>query len=82
MQIKYKKKAAKYIESLDVPTKRRIRDGIEGLTKIAPEGDIKALQGVQDGSLRLRIGGYRVIFRIVDNDLLIDKVDSRGGIYQ
>ncbi len=82
MRIEYKKQAVKYIESLDVTTKRRIRKGIEGLTKNPPEGDIKPIQGMNDGSLRLRIGGYRVIFRLGEDVLLIDKVDSRGGVYK
>ena len=33
MKIKYTKKAVKYIESLDIPTKQRIKAGIEGLTE-------------------------------------------------
>lgn len=30
-------------------------DGIKGLTKKPPEGDIKTLQGYADGTKRLRI---------------------------
>lgn len=82
MQIAYRKQAKKYIEALDRQTKQRIKAGIEGLLKEPPEGDIKTLQGLNDGSRRLRIGGYRVIFRIVRETLFIDKVDARGGIYK
>ena len=56
IEIKYKKNAVKYIESLDRNTKQRIRSGIEGLLKVPPEGDIKKLKGMNDGSIRLRIG--------------------------
>ena len=82
MRIEYRKKAAKYIEALDRPTKQRIRDGILGLTETPPDGDIKPLQGTGDGSLRLRVGGYRIIYRIEADTVVIDKVDSRGDVYK
>ena len=86
MEIRYSKAAAKYIESLDKPTKQRIRTGILGLTKNPPEGDIKRLQGYSDKRFRLRIGGYRVIYRY-DRDgtpevLQILDIDARGGVYK
>lgn len=40
MKIEYAKKAVKYIESLDKPTKQRIKAGIIGLTESPPKGDI------------------------------------------
>ena len=47
----YSKQAAKAIDGMDKPTKKRIREGIEGI----PEGDIKRLQG-QSETYRLRVG--------------------------
>ena len=82
MRIEYKKKAAKYIEALDRPTKQRIKAGILGLLVTPPQGDIKLLQGTNDDSFRLRIGGYRVIYRVDGNTIVIDKVDSRGDVYK
>lgn len=86
MKIEYAKKAAKYIESLDKPTKQRIKVGIEGLTENPPKGDIKILQGYSDGRKRLRIGKYRIIYNYGNNKeidiLYIMNVDSRGDIYK
>lgn len=86
MRIEYSKKAAKYIESLDRPTKRRIKVGIEGLTERPPQGDIRILQGYSDGRKRLRIGKYRIIYNYLPNGkieiLYIIDVDSRGDIYK
>lgn len=62
MKIEYTKSAAKYIESLDKPTKLRIKEGIEKLTETPPKGDIKTLHGYSDGRKRLRIGKYRIIY--------------------
>lgn len=65
------KKAAKYISTLDKPTKQRIKVGIEGLTEIPPKGDIKTLQGYSDNRKRLRIGKYRIIYNYGNKDELV-----------
>ena len=86
MEISYSKSAAKAINGLDRPTKQRIRDGILGLTKKPPEGDIRPLQGYNDGRQRLRVGKYRVIFKFdLESEiqlLYIMHVGSRGDIYK
>ena len=82
MKIEYAKPAAKYIESLDRPTKQRIKAGIEKLTENPPKGDIKTLQGYSDGRKRLRIGKYRIIYNYKQDDkieiLFVMNVDTRG----
>lgn len=86
MQIEYSKKAAKYIDGLDRPTKQRIKKAIEGLTEQPPKGDIKLLQGFTDGRKRLRVGKYRIVYNYrldwkIEILYIID-VDSRGDIYK
>lgn len=86
MQIEYSKKAEKYVNALDKPTKQRIKMAIEGLTEMPPKGDIKMLQGYSDGRKRLRVGKYRIIYNYFPNGeiiiLYIFNVDSRGDIYK
>ena len=82
----YSKSAKKSIEKYDKSTKLRIREGIEKLLLIPPEGDIKIMQGFTDGRCRLRVGKYRIIYKF-DNDgniriLYIMDIDSRGDIYK
>lgn len=86
MRIEYSKRAVKYINKLDKPTKQRIKFGIEKLTLEPPEGDIKPLQGYADGRKRLRIGKYRIIYNYRSDGaievLYIMDIDSRGDIYK
>lgn len=86
MQVQYSKKAVKYINGLDRPTKQRIKVAIEGLTESPPRGDIKVLQGYSDGRKRLRVGKYRIIYNHVSEDkieiIFIMNIDSRGDIYK
>lgn len=86
MKIEYTKKAKKFIESQDRPTKQRLKKAIEGLTATPPQGDIKLLQGYSDGRKRLRVGKYRIIYNYLPSGeieiLLIIDIDSRGDIYK
>jgi mRNA interferase RelE/StbE len=86
MEIRYAKSAVKALESLDRPTKARIRAGIHGLTQKPPLGDIKAMQGYHDGRFRLRVGKYRIVYRYgVESQLeilYIMDIGSRGDIYK
>lgn len=86
MRIEYSKRAVKYINKLDKPTKQRIKFAIEKLTLEPPEGDIKPLQGYADGRKRLRIGKYRIIYNYRSDGaievLYIMDIDSRGDIYK
>ena len=86
MEIQYKKKAVKALNAMDKPTKRRIKEAIEGLTLTPPKGNIKPMQGYKDGRFRLRGGDYRIIYKY-DNGgkveiLLIMDIGSRGDIYK
>lgn len=86
MEIRYSKAAVKAINAMDKPTKNRIRVGIEGLTYKPPLGDIKTMQGYNDGRQRLRIGKYRIIYKYtleMELEILhIMDIGSRGDIYK
>lgn len=78
MDIQYAKAAVKVINSMDRVTKQRIRNAIEKI----PLGDIKPLKG-SNGSFRLRVGDWRIIFSYpVDGLILIEKIGPRGEIYK
>ena len=53
------------------------------LTRYAESGagDIKALSGEWDGYYRLRVEDFRVIFRIVPEELVIARVRHRSDVY-
>ncbi|MDE5583561.1 MAG: type II toxin-antitoxin system RelE/ParE family toxin [Ruminococcus sp.] len=82
MNVKYSRKTLGFLAEQDKTTVDTIRYAIQRLTLLPPEGDIKKMHGSE--SLRLRIGGYRVIFRYTDENgaeaLMIDGIDSRGDM--
>ena len=76
MKIVLEKDAQKHIKEKDKPTRQRIKDAIMKL----PAGDIKKLRGGSE--FRLRIGDYRVLFRIEDDIIIIRDVLPRGEAYK
>ena len=44
------------------------------------------MQGLQDGTMRLRVGGWRVIYRYTEENklevLLVLEIGNRGDIYK
>ena len=55
---------------------------IKAIDKL-PNGDVKMLKGKKTPILyRLRVGDYRVIFRMTQENIFIESVDGRGDIYK
>ena len=78
MDVKYAKRAIKTLSQLDASTKRRIREGVNGI----PSGDIKRLRGSED-LLRLRVGDWRIVFSYPDsNTVLVERISPRGEAYK
>jgi mRNA interferase RelE/StbE len=64
---------------LNEPDKSRI---IKALRKLeaGSAGDIKSLVG-KDG-YRLRIGDYRILFEIIEDDIVVYAIAPRGQVYK
>lgn len=77
LRIEYSKKAVKYINEVDKKTKGRLKEAIEKI----PFGDIKKLQGVEEG-YRLRVGDLRVLFSMEQDKIYIDNIIPRGQAYK
>ncbi|MBR4911125.1 MAG: type II toxin-antitoxin system RelE/ParE family toxin [Clostridia bacterium] len=86
VKIKYSKDALKFLSKLDKKSVERIRSAIAGLTADPPAGDIKTMQGYNDGRQRLRVGSWRVIFRYENEEtiriIFVIDIGNRGDIYK
>ena len=84
-EIKFHKDALKSIQKLDTPARNRILDHIKILSQDPrhPELDIKKMLGIEN-RFRLRVGTYRIIFSVFNDQLLIViiKIGSRGDVYK
>jgi mRNA interferase RelE/StbE len=81
--IEFVKQAAKQLKSLSTEEQQRIKIKIDALADVPrPDGVVK-LAG-EDNLYRIRVGNYRIIYSIQDNQLLVLvlKIGHRRDVYQ
>ena len=80
MKVILEKKAAKYLENLDMVMKHRIKQALRDLADEPPSGDIVKLQNTV--GYRRRVGDYRIIFDITETAVIVYKIAPRGQAYK
>ena len=80
MNVELLRDAVKYLNRMNQPDKGRITRALEKLELEPPQGDITPLEG-KDG-YRLRVGGYRVLFDIEENMIVVYDIAPRGQAYK
>ena len=79
--ITYKKSVAKDLKRIDKQNAKRILDKIDEELVEAPER-FPALTGTFAGLRKFRVGDYRIIFAIMDDNVLILRVQHRKDVYR
>jgi mRNA interferase RelE/StbE len=69
-EVRLRPAARRQLESLERPVQRRLVDAMAGLAEDPRPAGVKALQGLP-GLLRLRVGAYRVLYQVRDDELLV-----------
>jgi mRNA interferase RelE/StbE len=80
LKILFTKKAFKNYKKIPRRYKLLIDRELEKLEK-NEKADIKPVKG-QKNIYRLRVGNYRVLYEIINPDLIIVNIDVRGNIYK
>jgi mRNA interferase RelE/StbE len=82
-RIAIERSALKTLASIDKPQRRRIQGAIDGLADNPRPAGAIMLTG-RHGELRIRVGDYRIIYRVDDGELvvLIIEIDHRSEIYR
>lgn len=81
--ITYKPSAAKAFRKVHPSDRRRIKDSIEHLAQNPrPQGYVQLSGG--DGECRIRVGQYRVVYDIADDELviLVLRIGHRREVYR
>ncbi len=79
-EISWDERALQDLEKLEVLLRKRIVKKIEQFADSCSFNDIKRLQGY-DKLYRLRVGDYRVIFELLNQEIIILKIGHRKNIY-
>jgi mRNA-degrading endonuclease RelE of RelBE toxin-antitoxin system len=81
MRILASEQVAGWLRNLPPESKRRVRATLKRLERW--QGDIKPLRGELEGFYRLRVGGYRIICRMISGSLVqLEYADTRDIVYE
>ena len=76
---KLSQQAASYLKRLDADTKKRINDALEEALR---DRVVASYNLINRGELKVRVGGLRVLFRIANEQILVDAILPRGDVYK
>ena len=79
--VKYHKNLKEDLNKLDKFSRSRIRKAIESRLLIDPIEYGQLLKGTLKGYRKLRIGDYRVVYKIVKKEIIILGIRHRRDIY-
>ena len=82
-EIVLRQEARRYLKRLDLVTQRRLVQALDELRADPLNGDIRQLHG-QSSVLRLRVGGYRILFRVqfAKRVIFVEAIGPRGDVYK
>jgi mRNA-degrading endonuclease RelE of RelBE toxin-antitoxin system len=81
MKILASDQVAKWLRNLSPEPKQRVRAALKRLR--GWQGDIKPLRGELESFYRLRVGGYRFVFRVITKSLIrLEYADTRDVVYE
>jgi len=74
------------VRAVDIPLlnatlKKRIRKAIEERIMIAPQQYGEPLRKTLKGYWKLRVGDYRVVFKVVENEVWVLGIINRKDVY-
>ncbi len=80
-RVVYKRSVQRDLKKLSKADANRILDHIEVELAMKPEAN-PGLKGKFSGLRKYRIGDFRVIYALIDGDLLVLKIGNRKDIYK
>ena len=84
-KVRFSKESEKNLRRLDKPTITRIFRSIDEIIETTRNHpNVKKMKGYEGDVFRLRVGDFRILYEIIENQVLIFifKVGPRGDIYK
>lgn len=80
-EISWDENALRDLEKIEVLLRKRIIKKIEQFAESESFHEIKKIHGAEK-VYRLRVGDYRILFEIVQDEIIILKIGHRKNIYE
>jgi mRNA-degrading endonuclease RelE of RelBE toxin-antitoxin system len=77
----FTKGAAKSLDSLDAPTRKRIMKKIDAVAA-DPLNPRHSYPLIGSSKRAARVGGFRILLVILDPNLLVVEIETRGQVYR
>lgn len=81
-EVNFSQRAARELKKLDKQVQKRIIEKLSEYAATENLSEAKRLTNSALGEWRYRIGDYRVIFDLADNEIQILKVAHRSEVYE
>jgi mRNA interferase RelE/StbE len=81
LAVRYTKAAVKYLECLDAPTQKRIKEKVKQVAA-EPHALRHSYFLTNSDKRSSRIGKYRILMLIIKDTLLVSDIGPRGQIYR
>ncbi|MDD3043506.1 MAG: type II toxin-antitoxin system RelE/ParE family toxin [Methanosarcinaceae archaeon] len=83
-EILFEKSAFKFLSNIDAKNRQRISEAIENLAEDPFPHDVKRIYGTNEKLFRIRVGEFRVLYRIDYGEIVIVivDIDSRKRVYK
>ena len=82
MRIRFRKEALKKLKAMQPTQSRAILDNLEKLAETPSRVDLDVRPLAGRPGYRSRVGKWRVIYRIADDALLVERIAPRGKVYK
>jgi mRNA interferase RelE/StbE len=78
----FRSSAAKELRKLPAPARKQVSELIDSLTRNPRPHGVKKMAGID--AWRIRVGDYRVVYSVLDQQLLIEvvKAGNRREVYR
>jgi len=82
LQVEWLKQAEKELEKLDFLVAQRIVKKVSFLSENFELHTPEPLHGILKGTYKLRVGDYRIIYKLKQNTIVIISVAHRNEVYK
>jgi mRNA interferase RelE/StbE len=80
-EIFFENQPEKFLNKVSAELNKRLTDKIEKLGYNPVPSDARLVVGRKDKTFRIRVGDYRILYLIINQSVLIVKIEKRSKVY-
>lgn len=78
--VRYSNKSCDFFKKSELEIRKRVLNKIDNLLVNPFPNDVKSVKG--KGLFRVRVGNYRILYEIEEDEIVIFKIEKRGNVYK